>query len=232
VTPGAIVFDLDDTLFAQRDFKVSGFRAVARWLAERRAVDETLALRAMHAALDRFGPSHPRLLDSALLDLDRPDVAVAELVEVFRQHRPSLDLFPGAKALLTSLRERYATGLLTDGLASVQRSKVEALDLVGLFDAILFSDDVGSCKPDPGLYEHFETVFGLSAGDLVYVADNPAKDFSAANARGWLTVRVLTGEHAGVAAASPQDDGQYRLTHVTALPGLLAEIDAQGSARA
>ena len=30
----AIVFDLDDTLYPERDYVLSGFRAIARWAAE------------------------------------------------------------------------------------------------------------------------------------------------------------------------------------------------------
>ena len=33
-----LVFDLDDTLYAERDFVISGFHAVDLWLRERRGV--------------------------------------------------------------------------------------------------------------------------------------------------------------------------------------------------
>ena len=62
---------------------------------------------------------------------------------------------------------------------------------------------MGTNKPDERLYCWFEEKFNLSSCVLVYIADNPAKDFIGANQRGWLTVRVLTGEHTEVQVPVP-----------------------------
>ena len=37
-----VVFDLDDTLFAERDYVLSGFRAVDEWIRRERRVEASL----------------------------------------------------------------------------------------------------------------------------------------------------------------------------------------------
>jgi putative hydrolase of the HAD superfamily len=213
----AIVFDLDDTLYAQVDFKRSGLRVVANHLAARQLADAALALAALERQMAALGPSHPRIFDAAVAELGLAGVRVDELVTVFRAHQPAIRPFPGVVDLLEDLRGGYRLGLLTDGLAAVQRRKVDALGLDGCFDAMLFSDEMNTHKPDQALYAWFEQRFGLAGGQLMYVGDNPAKDFMGANERGWRTVRVFSGEHADTIAQAAGYDAELRVRSVTDL---------------
>ena len=54
---------------------------------------------------------------------------------------------------------------------------------------------------------------------MVYVGDNPAKDFINLNKLGMPTVRVLTGVHAS-AAAQPGFDAKYTISKLTELHSL------------
>lgn len=196
-----IVFDLDDTLYPQVEFKRSGFRAVAAWLEERGLARSETVAGAMDGTIERLGPSHPLMFDELVAETGLDRALIPELVEVFRAHKPDIAPYPGVEELLSHLRGKFRLGLLTDGLARVQRSKVEALGLAPFFDEIVFSDERATSKPDPALFEHFEKLWNLKGEELAHIADNPAKDFVGANGRGWLTVRVLTGEHAAKRAA-------------------------------
>jgi putative hydrolase of the HAD superfamily len=217
----AIVFDLDDTLYAQVDFKRSGFRAVAGQLAEWGVVDAELALASMERQLAALGPSHPRILDAMVTHLGLTGVSIGRLVSVFRDHVPAIQPFAGISGLLANLRGRYRLGLLTDGSATVQRRKVDALGLASAFDAMLFSDEMATQKPDQILFEWFERQFGLAGGQLMYVGDNPAKDFLGANKRGWRTLRVLSGEHAATVAETMDSDAELTIGGVADLRPLL-----------
>ena len=217
----AIVFDLDDTLYAQVAFKRSGFRAVATRLAQEGIVDAPVAMASMERQLAALGPSHPRILDAAMADLGLTGIRVDSLVSVFRDHRPAICPYPGVIDLLTDLQPGFQLGLLTDGLAAVQRGKVGALGLDGCFDAMLFSDELNTSKPDPVLFEWFERRFELVGGQLLYVGDNPAKDFTGARRRGWRTLRVMSGEHAGVIAPATAKDAELSIDCVTDLRRLV-----------
>ena len=74
---------------------------------------------------------------------------VQHLVTLYRSHRPRIALHPGARDLLTRLRGRGRTAIVTDGLPMMQRRKIEALDLEGTVDAVVYSWELKAPKPAP-----------------------------------------------------------------------------------
>jgi putative hydrolase of the HAD superfamily len=188
----AVVFDLDDTLYAERDYVRSGFAAVARHLAgggrDAGALgtylwDNFLAGRsakAFDAAGTHFG-----------LNLSPADIA--ELVEIYRTHRPAIQPYGGIPDFLALLREDHRLGLLSDGFLPAQELKLEALKLRRFFDEVLFTETLGrsAWKPSTQGFEALSRRFDLPGEAMAYVADNPAKDFVAPNALGWRSIQFL-----------------------------------------
>lgn len=190
----ALVFDLDDTLYLQADYKRSGFKAVGDWLELQHGIEQPKSQRILEQILLERGPSYPYIFNE-FAQICLPDESlVDEMVAIFITHQPQINCFPGVIKLLIRLKSRYRLGLLTDGRTSSQKNKVEALGITGLFDCLLYSDSLGLSKPAPELYHYFEKKFCLSAEYLAYIGDNPRKDFSGANQRKWQTIRVLSGE--------------------------------------
>jgi putative hydrolase of the HAD superfamily len=109
---------------------------------------------------------------------------------------------------------------LTDGFHETQRKKVHALNLHTLVDKILYSDDMKLSKPNELLYVTLEKSFQCSGNELVYIGDNPNKDFIGAKKRGWHTIRVLTGEFANQ-VVSKNLDGDVALNNLSELQSLL-----------
>jgi putative hydrolase of the HAD superfamily len=186
-----IIFDLDDTLYREHEFVLSGFRAVDAHLKSR----DIHGFGELATSLFLNG-ERGKIFDSALTQLSvEPDKSlVSSLVEVYRAHTPTLTLLPDAAWALSHFGENAKIGLLTDGFAATQRNKVSALGLNDRFGAIMFTDDLGRehCKPSRLPFEKIATILNGSANPetFVYVADNPRKDFVAPNALGWTTVRV------------------------------------------
>ena len=222
--PKGVVFDLDDTLYPQHEFKRSGFRAVGAWLEERQLALGSTVIAVLEDIMRRSGPSQPRMFDQAVNMLGLPGLEVAELGTVFRRHRPSIALYPGVSQMLRRLRTNMQLGLLTDGLASVQRNKVAVLGLEPLIDRVVFSDALETSKPDATLFAGFEMAFGLDGSELMYVGDNPAKDFVGARARGWQTVRVGTGEHATSHPPTSAYAADHDIAAVTDLVDVIAQL--------
>ncbi len=194
--PKGLIFDLDDTLYLQADYKRSGFRAVAEWLEQHKGLDSDTAYHELDIILQTKGPSYPNMFDIFVKNTGFDPKLTKTLVEVFIEHQPQINCFPGVIKMISRLRNHYKLGILTDGRLKTQEKKIDALRLRDKVDAILCSDIMGTNKPDEQLYCWFETYFMLKPTEQVYIADNPHKDFFGANKRGWLTVRVLTGEHA------------------------------------
>jgi putative hydrolase of the HAD superfamily len=195
----AILFDLDDTLYREHDYVRSGFAAVARRLA---ALPGAPAIDELYGALEREWRLHGRgRVFDAVIERFGLKVPVAELVEVYRSHEPELSLYPDAERALTRLEGSHvAFGILTDGIAQVQRRKLRALGLDRRVPCIVVSDDYGldASKPSAVPYRAALEQFGVPAHDVVYVGDNPHKDFIGARALGMATIRVRrpVGDHA------------------------------------
>jgi putative hydrolase of the HAD superfamily len=95
-------------------------------------------------------------------------------------------------------------GIITNGLAAVQRLKVEALELEKWCDNIIFCEDLGFQKPSEVPYRHMMELCGqgYEGGDFLYIGDHAIKDFVGARKCGWKTARIVreNGLHSHVVA--------------------------------
>jgi len=183
-----VVFDVDDTLYLERDYVVSGFRAVGRW------ADRWLSIRDFDFRCLELFDSGQRgdIFDAALHACDRPATPelIAGLVAIYRGHRPRIEMASDAARAIEEIHPLWPIAVVSDGPVISQSRKCEALGLPCLANPIILTGMRGETfhKPNSGA---FELVAGdIPAGRYVYVADNPAKDFTAPCRLGWQTVRV------------------------------------------
>lgn len=193
----ALIVDLDDTLFDERDYVLSGFRAVAGEVAGRFAqVDPEAFFRAMVAEMDANGRG--RVFDRALAlaGVEPEPGLVTGLVETYRDHRPRIALWPGVAETLAALARDHPLALVTDGLHRMQARKVEALGVAGLVREVLYCWQLAAPKPDPA--GHLEALRRLGAhpSEAIVIGDNPTHDMAAAAAAGCRSIRVRTGRFA------------------------------------
>jgi putative hydrolase of the HAD superfamily len=187
----AIVFDLDDTLYPERQYAHGGFAAVAKAFAgELGSPSESFAR--MKRLLD--SEHRPRVFDALLDELaiaDHGDL-VARMIDAYRRHPPAIRLFEGVDALLDDLRQRRRLGLLTDGRPAAQWAKIDILGLRNRFDAIVVTSELGPAfgKPSTRPFEMMSEKLNSRGSNIAYVADNPCKDFIGPNALGWRTIQV------------------------------------------
>ena len=187
-----VVFDIDDTLYLERDYVRSGFDHVARTIGKTDEEARVLSAWLWAAFEDGVrGDTFDRLREAF------PEVgqrsSTADLVEAYRTHRPSIDLLPGTVGVLETLgRHGTRLGVLSDGPVRSQAAKADALGLGRWFDPVLLTSASGTAFHKPGTagFEAIARGWTLSPAELVYVADNPAKDFAGPRALGWLTVRL------------------------------------------
>lgn len=182
-----VVFDVDDTLYLERDYVRSGFRAVGEHIGHSGFADAAWRLFLDGQRGDIF--------DRALIGLGLAcsQESISELVAVYRSHEPAIELLDdGQQVLMGARRAGFQLAVITDGPVASQRAKVAALGLEGVVDLVVVTAELGDgmSKPHPASYLAVERFFGRRGTELVYVADNPVKDFSTPHRRGWRTVRV------------------------------------------
>lgn len=187
----AIVFDMDDTLVWERDYVKSGFSAVAQAVTcEGLSEDE-----AFEYLWTKFGEGERGDLFDQLLrtyPAAAMETTVGALVEVYRAHPPSIALSEEIADLLADLRGRARIALISDGPLISQQAKVDALGLSEICDPIVLTDVWGKAywKPHERPYETVMEALEVDPENLVYVGDNPSKDFITARKLGWHTIRL------------------------------------------
>ena len=219
-----IVFDLDDTLYPEADFVRSGFQAVDLVLQSRGISGFHL-----HANTLFQEGLRGKIFDAALVKLGAPATPelIGELVNIYRSHLPRLTLFPDARWALDYFGQHSKIALLTDGFAAVQRNKVQGLGLGNTFAAFIYTDELGrdAWKPSPTPFLKIAAMLEMqdTMESLVYVADNPTKDFIAPNQLGWTTVRVRRsgGEYSALEPRDASHAPRHEISSLEELPGVL-----------
>lgn len=225
----AVLFDLDDTLYPERQFVDGGFRAVARFLAGPSGRAETeLAARLWELHL-RDGRG--RLFDTLLGELglgNDPDLVPACLL-VYRTHPTRLTPVPGAEALLDRLRGAgVRTGLVSDGNGAVQSRKLAGLaGIAARLDAVVLTDELGPghAKPSPVPFRVACWLLDILPSATIYVGNDPRKDFIGARSAGLRTIRIGSlpdeGGSTTIEVKAP-DDADLAVASLDALATMLS----------
>ena len=199
-----IACDLDDTLTPEIEFVKSGFLACAKVLEKTCGISRDRAYGAFWRA---FKVSSKRVFDRALKSLGLADLNLQnKLVETYRYHKPNISFYPdvlefliGAKALNLPL------AIITDGDARTQKNKIKALGAEKFFKKIIFTGELGAdfCKPSPKAFELLISHFKIEPPEMLYIGDNPLKDFYISAILPVKTARI-------VRAGSAYKDAEYK----------------------
>ena len=217
-----VAFDLDDTLYPEETYVRSGFRAVARALHERWGVSEQHAFDVMWESLRIRGRGTQFDDVVAAFGLRQP---VRELVMVYRHHTPDIALPDDSRAVLERLQPRPLY-VVTDGHKVVQQAKVDALGLRRYLRHAYITHRYGIHNRKPSLHV-FELMLRRERArpdELVYVGDDPSKDFRALRPLGAHTIRVTTGRHAQVVVPTAED-AEHTVASITAVPALVEGME-------
>jgi 2-haloalkanoic acid dehalogenase type II len=116
---------------------------------------------------------------------------IEEAVTRYAAYRDEhLALFPETEEVLTALRGRLKTGVITNGTADTHRRKLQALGLEERMDVCVVAGEVRMAKPDPAIFVYACDQLGLQAEECLMVGDNLVSDIGGAKAAGmgavWL----------------------------------------------
>jgi len=91
---------------------------------------------------------------------------------------------PHAREVLEELARTALLCIVTNGLAEVQRGRIERSGIGGLLAAVIVSEEIGISKPDPRFFRAAAEALGLGPGELLCVGDSPSTDIAGAAAAG------------------------------------------------
>lgn len=188
-----VAFDLDDTLYLERDFVKSGFVAVGQYLHNSGIIEGEIFSRTAWRLFENG--VRGTIINQTLEILGNyyTSELIQRLVAIYREHQPDIRPFANSKRLLEDLIKRdKITALITDGSLQTQKNKLCALGLSDLFQQVIFTEALGQdgAKPSPRGFLEVSRQQRVENRKCVYIADNPLKDFLGPNLLGWRTIRL------------------------------------------
>lgn len=188
----AVIFDLDDTLISEMEYIKSGYKRVAEVLEQKYGLPHEACYNDL---LSLFDDNSKEVFNRILTryEIDYTPEVILEIINEYRQHYPNITYFKDVKPCLQKLKDcEVLTGIITDGYAIGQRQKLSALNAELLFDEIVVTDELGRdyWKPHPKAYELISERLNVPFDQMIYVGDNPEKDFYISSIYPIRTIRI------------------------------------------
>ena len=221
-----VIFDLDDTLYSEKDYVKSGYRAVARFLEATDTGDGITCDILFNRLWDHF-VAGKKPIDELLSEIGKPELK-QDCLEIYRDHMPDIQLYEGVHALIEELKDRgIKVGIITDGRVNGQKNKIKALGLDDMVDDIIITDELGGeqfRKPNDIAFRIMQCRWRLPVETLAYVGDNMAKDFQAPRQLGMKSIFFMndTGLYCNVFQDSNECD--LKITSISELYEMIKSI--------
>ncbi len=231
----ALVFDLDDTLFDAQVWQLAALQAGA----DLRGLNPEASQRVISDYELRQNLLDPSLYNALLQASSQSDSgvnirALHDAVQSYSGQGHTWLPYPGVVESLLAAGKLYRLVLLCDGRQETQRSKVEALRVEPLFHEVIYSDELDGprCRrPDPRGLEHCALRLKLDPGSILFIADDPVRDFACARLIGMPSCRVFTGPHRRRHYPDRESRADFELTSAARLPELLSKGERHRNTR-
>lgn len=190
-----LVFDLDETLFNEIDYVRSGFEAVSRHIGQKWNHQWQEVNNFMLDILKQEGRG--KVFDHALKKFGKPTKAnIKKCISIYRLHNPKIALLPDAERCLERFKG-FSLYILTDGNKLVQHKKIKALGLEDRVKKVIitYRHGVNKSKPSPYCFLKIAKLERAEPKDIIYIGDDPSKDFIGIKPYGFKTIRIMRGKH-------------------------------------
>ena len=167
-----VIFDLDDTLYSEKQYIKSGYRKIAEYLGKSE----------IEAKLWKYFKQGKPAIDGCLKELDLLNKK-DECLFVYRTQLPDITLYDGVIELIEELKSKgIKVGIITDGRPEGQKNKIKALGLEKVIDDVIITDELGGIqfrKPCDIAFRIMQNRWKIPFEQIAYIGDNPNKDFQA-----------------------------------------------------
>ncbi len=194
MSPSAVLFDLDDTLYGYAPCNEAALAAVAG-LAQDAGGPDPIAFRSLHDEVRRelalryagTAASHDRRrFFSQMVARLGLEAALAEqwYRRYWEEFLAVMQPAPQAREVLDELRARCPLALVSNHTTEPQHAKLARLGLADCFAVVVTSEEAGAEKPAAQPFELALERLGVRARDAVMVGDDPVGDIGGASALG------------------------------------------------
>ncbi|WP_267161362.1 HAD family hydrolase [Halovenus salina] len=193
----AVLFDLDGTLV---QYRRSPGEVLARSY-ERVGVDPVFPVEAYYDRYDEFAERTSSMSElrrecfaALAAERGRPPSVGREIAAAFDRERDqsNAETLPGVRPTLDTLAERYALGVVTNGVRDAQLTKLDATGLDRYFETVVVAGDDCEPKPAAAPFEMALAELAAEPTSAVHVGDTPETDVAGGAALGLDTVLVAS----------------------------------------
>ncbi len=175
----AVIFDLDDTLIPENKYVESGFNIVSKYLEQQYSgKSEDIYKELICLYKENSKNVFNRWFDKKQIKYTMEEIK--QIVKVYREHKPTIEFYSDVIPTIKKLKEKnIKIGIITDGYVETQKAKLQSLNAYSIFDEIVITDELGRqyWKPHPRAFEIMKKKLNIEFEEMIYVGDNPEKDF-------------------------------------------------------
>jgi putative hydrolase of the HAD superfamily len=194
----AILFDIDDTLFASTQFsqtaRANAINAMIDAGLQAKESDAKKELQSIIKELGSNSAKHFNELASRFKCKDK-DHCIAAGVWAYHNTKSSISTYPRTASTLLELRESgFVVCAASEGKAIKQWDKLIRLGIDNMFDHVFVTN---SKEGSSGVlfYRSISKILGLMPNNILMVGDNPKKDILTAKKAGFRTIRLKQGKY-------------------------------------
>lgn len=224
-----VVFDLDDTLYSEISFVKSGFKAVSAHISSEVKENEKQVFEKMLEVLKTRGRGQ---VFNLVLDQYgiKTKSKVKKCLSIYRTHFPDIDLPTESLSVLKKLSKLHALYVVTDGNKVVQENKLKALKVSNYVKKVMPTHNYGISKSKPSTYcfELIRKWEKTSFNDMIYIGDNPNKDFINIKKLGMNTIRINQGMFKDV-FLSEEYTARFKVSKLSEIEGIINNLETRNA---
>lgn len=175
-----VLFDLDDTLYLERDYVYSGYKVIANFIGEKyNLLSDNLYFKMIELSKESYSNVFNRLFNFYDIKIDNNELK--KIIGIYKNHFPNIKLCKDSEKAINILLEKgIRLGLITDGDSIQQRNKINALKIEKYFEKIIITDELAPnrefWKPNKKAFEIMVDFFKEEPRNMLYIGDNLNKD--------------------------------------------------------
>jgi putative hydrolase of the HAD superfamily len=215
-----IIFDLDDTLYSRQLFIKEAIKNIINFIyLKNKKISKKILFKTLNKI---YEDSNVNLkLNFFLKKVFFSKKYLKKCINIFRYSKKKISLYEDARSVLNIHKNKCY--LITDGNKLVQKNKILQLGVKKFFKKIFITNAYGIKYQKPSLFcfKKIRKIERCSFSQMVYIGDNPKKDFVNCNKVGMLTVRLLRGEFKNLTV--PRNfDAKYKIKNLKELRKLFS----------
>jgi putative hydrolase of the HAD superfamily len=215
-----IIFDLDDTLYKREDFVNNGLSNVSKLICSK---NKNLNKNKIFRSLKKIYYD-PKIINTFNFFLKRQNIKNVNLRNCLTSYRYGVNKIKLYSEVLNVLKYfKKKSYLLTDGNKDVQKLKIKNLNIKKFFKKIYLTNNYGIKHQKPSLFcfEKIKKKEKCNYNQMVYIGDNPNKDFINCNKVGIQTIRIMKGEFKKIKKRYPYE-AKYKIKNLNEVKKILS----------